>query len=272
MPTLPADSFQKSPQELAAYNAACPPTGSYYARIFKFVYMGTIKRVFPGKDPEWKPTFRISMEIVSHPRFIFDKEKGMQPWTCSVESTYSTSSQSNLYKWIKNIYKNDPNVMLQVSNGQFEIGNLLNKLVTIDVIQKIAEKNKQANLNVTNITSPFTIAGFDISTYHTMPLANELVVFDIGAFLRGDLNMAEQFKKLYKFEKKNITESQEFAASGLNASTFLEKNVPQSQGTVPYQQQPTVPGMPPQNYPQQPQQGFYQPPSTPKGEPDDLPF
>jgi len=225
--TLPAqgEGFRKTPQELAAYNAACPKTSTYYARIFKFVHRGTKEETFHAtNEKKMVDKFKISFEFITHPTFVFDEKKGPQPWTAHVESKLSTDDRSNLYKWIKSIFQADPIVMADLIAGKFKISSLLNRLVMIEVEQKISKPDarnpNQANLTVKNILAPMVVSGLDLTGYQTQKLYNELVLFDVNDFIAGVPADREAFKKLYAWEQKDIFTTEEVIASRLRLDDF----------------------------------------------------
>jgi hypothetical protein len=283
MATLPAqgESFKKTPQELAAYNAACPRTGSYYCRIFKFIHLGTLSEDDFNNKGQKKDVnkFRMYMEFLTHPAFVFDEKKGPQPWTCNVSSTYSTGEKSNLYKYIKNIFGNDPKVMDALIQGRFNISAMMNMLVMVDTVQNISKTSGQANIKVTNITAPLAPPGYDLTPFRQQRLYNELVIFDIDDFIKRNPADIAAFKKLYKFEQKMITETEEWRSAGLRLEDYVDANAAPQQGYAIPQQQGYQQPVQQQAYQQPVQQGYQQPvyqqPNTyvPDVEgSDDLPF
>lgn len=227
MSNLPAqgEGFRKTPQELAAYNAACPMSGSYYARIFKVMRVGTSEQTF-FKTNEKKDVdqIKISFELITHPSFIFDPAKGPQPWTCHKTDKRSTESSSNMYRWIKQIFRGDAEILRKVAAGDFSLSHLLNKLVMIDIEQKISKSDaknpNQANITVKNISAPLILAGIPLATYEAQKLYNELVVFDTIDFIAGVPAEREAFKKLNGWEQKLVFESNEIKASRLRLDDF----------------------------------------------------
>ena len=236
---LPAqgEGFKKTPEEQLRYNNACPETGSYFARINKFLHVGTVKGMNFAQEEAWTNKFKLGVELVTAPLFVFDEKKGPQPWTAAVESTYSTGEKSNLYKYINNIYKADKNVMSDVAAGKFQPSRLINQLVMITTVKKMSAKGN-AYIKITGITAPMEMAGLDLTGYRTSKLYNACVVFDIDEFLAGNPVDREAFKALYKFEQEMIAGSQEFTAKGLRLEDFQTQDKAVSQQG--YQQQPAV--------------------------------
>jgi hypothetical protein len=226
MATLPSNDFRMTDEELRTYNNACPKTGSYYARIFKFVHRGTKKEKFVKTNEEKDVNkFKMYFEILSHPSFVFDEKKGLQPWTANVESSYSTSDRSNLLKYIKQIYKNDPAIIDSVTGGKFQISKLMNVLVMIDTTQTISTKTGKANIKVTNVTAPLEMPDIPemvqkVQQYRTQPLYNEFVMFDIDDFIAKNPADVAAFGKLYKFEREDIAETFEWKKAGLRLEDF----------------------------------------------------
>lgn len=287
MATLPPQGqsdFTKTPQEIAVYNAACPKSGSYMARIYKYVHVGTKKEDEFGKNgiktgnTVWKNKLTLGFEILNYPTFIFNPEKGPQPWSCWKEDTFSTGENSNVFKYIKNIFRGDPRVMEAVVNGRFDISNLVNKLVMIETVQGITQGGKNigmAKIKITNITAPPELPGYDLRPLAEQPLSNEFVVFDIDDFIARNPKDVEAFKKLHKFEQKTISETAEFVKAGLRLEDFQDQNTATPQyGYQANQQQGFRQPQANQNYQQSVQQSMYPPQQgyvPPKVE-DDLPF
>lgn len=235
---LPAQGYTKTPEEQAAYNNACPETGTYFARIFKFVHIGTIKGMNFKQEEAWINKFKISFEILSAPTYVFDVTKGPQPWTASTESTYSTAEKSNLFKYIKTIYLGDKAIMDSVINGSFNPARLINELVMITTTKNLSSKGN-AYIKITGVSAPIKMAGLDLTAYKTSKLYNPCVVFDIDEFITGNKISLESFKLLYKFEQETISQSKEFQSKGLRLEDFQDQNKAVSQQG--YKQQPQQP-------------------------------
>jgi hypothetical protein len=232
---LPAQGFQKTPEEQKAHNDACPDTGSYFARIFKFMHVGTIKGQNFNGEEDWINKFKISFEILTAPAFVFDPAKGPQPWTASTESTYSTAERSNLYKYIKAIYKNDKTIMDSVVNGSFNPARLINELVMITTTKNISAKGN-AYIKITSVSAPMQMPGLDLTAFRTSKLYNPCVVFDVDEFVSGNPVSRESFKQLYKFEQEAVAGSKEFQAKGLKLEDFQDQNKAVSQQGYKQQQ------------------------------------
>jgi hypothetical protein len=226
MANLPSNEFRMTPEELQAYNNVAPKTGSYYARIFKFVHIGTRKEKYVKTNEEKDVNkFRMYFEILSHPSFVFDEKKGLQPWTANTESAYSTADRSNLMRYIKQIYKNDPAIIATVTGGKFQISNLMNKLVMINTVQSFSSKTGKAQIKVTDVNAPLEMLHIpelvrQVEAYKAQKLYNEIVMFDIDDFIARNPADVAVFSKLYSFERDNIADTFEWKKAGLRLEDF----------------------------------------------------
>ena len=272
LPEQGAGGFEKTPEQLAAYNAAMPKNGSYFAKIFKFVYSGTKDGEYQGVANVQKKC-SITFEFVGQPLFTFNAEKGPQPWTVRQELTYSTSEKSNLFKMLMNVNSHDEAVKNQIISGQYDPANLIGKTVVIAITQVISKKAQKPYLKVVDVSSP--VAGQDITVILNAPIINPVVVFDIDALVARDPQARAEFNKLYSGERKDIAEkSHEFRNNNLRLEDFEDKKEALQQGA--YIQPAT--GAQPQQQGQPMQQNMYQQPNPGQGVqgggPDkaDLPF
>lgn len=255
LPEQDAGGFKRTPEQQAAYSAAMPKNNSYFAKIFKFVYLGTRDGEYQGVA-NIQQKCAITFEFMGQPLFSFNEEKGPQPWTVRQELTYSTSEKSNLYKMIMNINNHDESVKNQVISGQYDPANLIGKTVVIAITQGVGTTSGKPYLKVTDVSSP--VAGQDITAILNAPIINPVVVFDVDALIARDPKAKVEFNKLYAWERKDIAEkSHEFRDNNLKLEDFQDKKDPLPQGVYA---QPAAQPMP-------------QPGVTQNGEAnDDLPY
>lgn len=104
------------------------PEGSYPARIYQIIHIGTVV----GYEGKLQNKVRITFEFPTELK-VFDEKKGEQPRVLSIEVTLSTHEKSGLTKIIKAC---DPKGI--IDGQEYNVENLIGKscLVTVTHIGK----------------------------------------------------------------------------------------------------------------------------------------
>jgi hypothetical protein len=76
-----------------------PAQGTYVARCYSIIHIGTIPNIFKGELKGMKEIIYVTWELPKH-LAIFDDTKGLQPFVVGEELALSTSDNSNLSKMI----------------------------------------------------------------------------------------------------------------------------------------------------------------------------
>lgn len=117
--------------------------GSYPARIYRIIHIGTI----PSFEGKLQDKVRITFEFPTEMR-VFSEEKGEQPQVLSKEYTLSTHEKSALRKLIVAC---DPKALKPDDDGfvaDYDIENLLGKPCLVSVEHTAKGENTYANIRV----------------------------------------------------------------------------------------------------------------------------
>ncbi len=181
------------------------PEGSYVARIYRILHIGTIpNEMYGGKTNK----AYISFELPTETR-VFDKERGEQPMVISNEYTLSFGEKSNLKKVIDAC---DPKALKVGTDGfveEYDIENLLGKTCLVSVIHKTSAKGTYANVgSVTMVPKGMTCP----------PQVNESKILNYDSFDEA------YFASLPEFLKKKIEASDEYKI--MNGSEEFDSEIP----------------------------------------------
>lgn len=176
------------------------PAGSYIARCYSMVVIGTHEEEFKGEKKMIKK-IRITWELPNEVR-VFKEENGEQPFSISKEYTLSLSEKANLtgiiQSWIGRNLKSD--------EKQLDITLLLGKPCMISIIHKISKAGNEY-ATVTNVNQmPKGMV--------CPPLHNPIVEFSVDRFDK------EIFESLPNFIQEKIQTSVEY----LRLSIDLPRN------------------------------------------------
>lgn len=184
------------PQTSAAKEQLKP--GTYTARIYQILDLGTQKSVFQGQET-FKRKFRISFETPTQ-KTIFNEEKGEQPFSLSMEVNYLLTDQNSATQsWLTKIF-----TAVHNTNGKGRsIFDLLGGLLTIQV-----EQNEKGYSNITGV-SPLH-SEIDRNDKRLKPI-NEQKELYLDPEVFGDEEM-QLINSLPNFIKDKINASPEFLA------------------------------------------------------------
>jgi hypothetical protein len=76
-----------------------PAEGTYVARCYSVIHIGTVPNIYEGKLKGTKETVQVTWELPKL-KAVFNEEKGPEPFVVGLELTLSTSENSNLAKLI----------------------------------------------------------------------------------------------------------------------------------------------------------------------------
>jgi len=79
-----------------------PAQGTYVARCYSVIHIGTVPNIFNGKLDPKKPTKEVIQITWELPKLltVFNETKGLEPFVVGEEISLSTNENSNLYKLI----------------------------------------------------------------------------------------------------------------------------------------------------------------------------
>lgn len=180
------------PIVLAKKQAELPPKGTFPARCFQMIHIGTIPEEFKGQTKHLNKV-RISFELPTEQK-IFDESKGEQPFVISQEYTLSMSQKSKL-KAALEAWRGESFSKEEMKG--FDITELVGEACLVTIAHKVSESGNMY-ATITSITQP--IKGMDIP-----PLINEpdIVSFDSEDF-------ADKLNALPEFIQDKIKSSKEY--------------------------------------------------------------
>lgn len=169
-----------------------PPKGTFQARCYQMIQIGTIKEKFKGQE-KYLSKVRIGFELPTELR-VFDINKGEQPIVISQEYTLSMSQKSKLKamleSWRGETFSKD-------EMKGFDITEMIGEACLVTISYKESESGN-IYAQVTGVTQP--IKGMDIPKLINEPI---VVAFDSEDFI-------DELEKLPDFLKEKIKSSQEY--------------------------------------------------------------
>lgn len=166
--------------------------GSYAARIYQIIHLGTIQGFQGAMQNKVRITFEFPTELK-----VFKEENGEQPQVLSKEYTLSTHEKSGLRKLIVAC---DPKA-LKVGDGglieEYDIENLLGKSCLVSVEHTTKGENTYANIKVETVLPKGMVCP---------PQINESVSISYDHFDQ------EAFNKLPQFIREKMQSSFEYQA------------------------------------------------------------
>lgn len=177
--------LKKTPVEL-------PPKGTFPARCYQMIQIGTIKEQFKGED-KLLSKVRIGFELPTEQK-IFDKEKGEQPFVISQEYTLSMSQKSKL-KAVLESWRGEPFSKEEMKG--FDITEMIGEPCFISIAHKESEGGNMY-AQIISVTQP--IKGMDIPKLINDPV---VISFDSEDFI-------SELEKLPDFLQEKIKSSKEY--------------------------------------------------------------
>lgn len=169
--------------------------GSYPARIYQIIHLGTI----PGFQGSMQNKVRISFEFPTELK-VFKEENGEQPQVLSKEYTLSTHEKSGLRKLITAC---DPTAFKKISEDDFQeeydIEKLLGKCCLVSVIHKDAKAGDAvyANIDVETVMPKGMVCDPQINESKSLSYDN----FDESLFNSLPSFIQEKMKQSYEYKK-----------------------------------------------------------------------
>jgi hypothetical protein len=114
------------------------PAGTYLARCYSMVHLGTVKQSYLGED-KWTNLVRITWELPTELR-CFNAEKGEQPCVISKEVTLSMNEKSTLRAlltgWRGKAFSDE-------EAKEFDVAKLLGKPCMISIFHQASKSNPE---------------------------------------------------------------------------------------------------------------------------------
>lgn len=113
------------------------PAGTYAARCYSMIHIGTVQESYQGEDKEVNKV-RITWELPTELK-VFKEENGEQPYSVSKEFTLSMHEKSNLRKFLESWRGKG---LTEEEAKSFDITKLMGRPCLLSIIHK---KNQQGN-------------------------------------------------------------------------------------------------------------------------------
>jgi hypothetical protein len=114
------------------------PAGTYLARCYSMVHLGTVKQSYLGED-KWTNLVRITWELPTELR-LFNADKGEQPCVISKEVTLSMNEKSTLRAlltgWRGKAFSDE-------EAKEFDVAKLLGKPCMISIFHQASKSNPE---------------------------------------------------------------------------------------------------------------------------------
>jgi hypothetical protein len=169
------------------------PAGTYLARCYSMVHLGTVKQSYLGED-KWTNLVRITWELPTELR-CFNAEKGEQPCAISKEVTLSMNEKSTLRAlltgWRGKAFSDE-------EAKEFDVAKLLGKPCMISIFHQASKSNPEKSYERIASISP-VMKGMECP-----PQINPTFEFSVL-----DYNQ-DKFDSMPEFIKEMVRGSKEF--------------------------------------------------------------
>jgi hypothetical protein len=133
-----------------------PPQGTYVARCYSIIHIGTVPNIFNGVLKGTKEIIQITWELPTL-KAIFNEEKGPEPFVVGQEVNLSTSENSNFAKLIAQWRGKKLNANEQ---KEFDPSIMLKKTGMVSIIHKTKKKYEGQKLDsITNVNTMLLFNG-----------------------------------------------------------------------------------------------------------------
>lgn len=187
--------------------------GTYAARCYSMVYLGTLDEKFQGQEKTQKKV-RLTFELPTELK-VFKEEKGEQPCVLSKDFTLSMHEKSGLRKFLQNWRGK---AFTEDEAKKFDITVLLGKPCMLSVIHKTSAANGKTYAEIAGVST--LMKGMSIPEQINPTFEFSVLDWD-----------TEKFEMLPQFLKDKVMKSHEYMAmSGqamqekINAETLAANN------------------------------------------------
>lgn len=168
--------------------------GTYVARCYSMVHMGTVKESYMGEDKNVNKV-RLTFELPTEMK-VFKEENGEQPQVISKEFTLSLGDKSNLRAFL-NSWRGK--ALTEDECKSFDIAVLAGKACTLSIIHKTSKVSGKTYADISSI-------GGVMKGMQVPDLINPQMVFSVSNFDQV------AFDSFPDFIKDKIVSSQEYQA------------------------------------------------------------
>jgi hypothetical protein len=122
------------------------PAGTYIARCFSMVHIGTVMESYQGES-KLQNKVRLSWELPLELK-VFKEENGEQPYTLGKEFTLSLNEKATLRKFLESWRGK---AFTEDEAKSFDITVLLGKPCMLNVIHKVSQKNGKSYAEIASV-------------------------------------------------------------------------------------------------------------------------
>jgi hypothetical protein len=170
------------------------PAGTYVARCYSMIHMGTVKESYMGEE-KFVNKVRLTFELPTELK-VFKEENGEQPQVISKEFTLSLGEKSNLRAFL-NSWRGK--ALTEEECKSFDIAVLAGKACTLSIIHKTSKVSGKTYAEIASI-------GGVMKNMEVPALINPQIVFSVNNFDQV------AFDSFPDFIKEKIASSQEYQA------------------------------------------------------------
>jgi hypothetical protein len=123
------------------------PAGTYIARCFSMVHIGTVMETFQGES-KLQNKVRLTWELPLELK-VFNEERGEQPYTLGKEFTLSLNEKATLRKFLESWRGK---AFTEDEAKSFDITVLLGKPCMLNVIHKVSQKNGKTYAEIASVS------------------------------------------------------------------------------------------------------------------------
>jgi hypothetical protein len=176
--------------------------GTYVARCYSMVHLGTIKESYMGEE-KYVNKVRLTFELPTELK-VFKEENGEQPQVISKEFTLSLGDKSNLRAFL-NSWRGK--ALTEDECKSFDIAVLAGKACTLSIIHKASKVSGKTYAEIASIGG--VMKGMDVPA-----IMNPEMVFSVNNFDQV------AFDSFPDFIKEKIQSSNEYKAMPLKTSVI----------------------------------------------------
>lgn len=207
-----------------------PPIGTYIARCYQFVHIGSNEDEFKGEKKVFNK-IRLSFELPDEMR-VFKEGDEPKPMSISQEYTLSMGEKANLRKFVEGMI----GTALQKDEAyNFDVESLVGKACLITVIHKVSKagnkraeiasasplmKNQKAPEQI-NPSKILSYSNFDEAFFESLPqfIKDKIVTSEEYRAMKGESGLSDE-------DVKRIKEIKQFSSEDINYPEPMKEEVP----------------------------------------------
>jgi hypothetical protein len=188
--------------------------GTYVARCYSMVHLGTIKESYMGEE-KYVNKVRLTFELPTELK-VFKEENGEQPQVISKEFTLSLGDKSNLRAFL-NSWRGK--ALTEDECKSFDIAVLAGKACTLSIIHKTSKASGKTYAEIASIGG--VMKGMDVPAIMNPEMVFSVNNFDQVAFdsfpdfIKEKIESSNEYQQILKSGPANLSQEPEVQASDL---------------------------------------------------------